>query len=273
MLELYHHGSSTCASKVRFTLAEKQLAYTSHYVDLMKGEQFRPEYLRLNPLAVVPTLVHDGRVLTESTVICEYLDDAFPDPPLKPRSAMERARMRLWTKVVDEQLQPAAKYITYAACHRHILMRLPPEKFEQYMRGPEGGADNRVPGDPDWAKSKRAIVELGVAAPGVADKFRLYDRCLQRMEDALGDAAWLSGDTFSLADIALTPYVNRLDMLGMAELWTRSRPRLTDWFERIRARPTFTPCFPDFCPPDLTRDLNIYGSQAWPQVQRMLALA
>ncbi len=272
MLKLYHHGSSTCASKVRFVLGEKQLPYESHYVDLLKGEQFRPEYLKLNPLAVVPTLVHDGVVLLESTVICEYLDDEFPDPPLKPRASMERARMRLWTKVVDEQLQPAAKYITYAACHRHILKRLPPEKFEQFMKGPEGVADTRVAGDPAWVESKRAIVELGVSAPGVAQKFRMYDRYLQNMEDALAQGPWLAGASFSLADISLTPYVNRLDMLGMSELWTRSRPRLTNWFERIKARPSFKPCFPDFCPPDLTRDLKTYGSQTWPEVKRMLEL-
>jgi ganglioside-induced differentiation-associated protein 1 len=252
-------------------LGEKQLPYKSHYVDLLKGEQFQPEYLKLNPLAVVPTLVHDGAVLVESTVICEYLDDEFPQVPLKPGSAMARARMRLWTKAVDEQLQPAAKYITYAACHRHIIKRLPPDKFEQFMKGPAGEAEIRVAGDPDWVASKRAIVEQGVAAPGVDKKFRMYDRYLRKMEDALSDGPWLAGTEFSLADISLTPYVNRLDMLGMSELWTRSRPRLTDWFERIKGRPTFKPCFPDFCPPDLTHDLMTYGSQSWPEVKRLLA--
>ena len=273
MLELYHHGSSTCAAKVRFLLVEKKLPYESHYVDLLKGEHFRPEYLKLNPMAVVPTLVHDGEVLVESTVICEYLEDAFPKPRLRPERPMDLARMRLWTKAVDEHMQPAVKYITYAACHRHILKRLPPDKFEQYMKGPEGAADTRVAGDPDWARSKRAIVEQGISAQGVAQKFRMYDRYLQKLEDALENSKWLAGDSFSLADISLTPYVNRLDMLGMSEMWTRSRPRLTDWFERIKARPTFKPCFLDFCPPDLTHDLKTYGSQSWPEVKAILTAA
>jgi len=271
MIELYHHGSSTCASKVRFTLMEKGLAWKSHYLDLLKGEHFSPEYLQLNPKAVVPTLVHDGRVLVESTVICEYLDDAFPEPALKPRDPLDRARMRLWTKQVDEELQPAAKYITYAACHRHIIRRMPPEKFKQYMEGPPGAADTRVTGDPDWVENKRKIVELGVAAPGVAGKFRLYDRVLASMEEALGAHPWLAGDTFSLADIALTPYVNRLDMLGMTDMWAASRPRVREWFERIVARPTFKACFPDWCPPELTRDLRTYGAQSWPEVRKILA--
>ena len=234
---------------------EKGLDWTGRYVDILKGEHFSPEYLKLNPMAVVPTLVHDGTVLVESTVICEYLDDAFPDPPLKPPSSLGRARMRLWTKAVDEHIQPACKYITYAACHRHIIRRLPPDKFQQYMVGPQADAQMRVTGDPNWVESKRAIVDVGLAAPGVASKFRMYDSYLQKMEAALREHAWLAGDAFTLADIALAPYVNRLAMLGMSEMWSRSRPRLSDWFERVKARPTFKTCFLDYCPPDLTRDL------------------
>jgi glutathione S-transferase len=270
MIELYHHGSSVCAAKVRFVLMEKDLPWTGHYVDLLKGEQFTPEYLKLNPNAVVPTLVHDGEVLVESTVICEYLDDAFPARPLKPRISLDRARMRMWTKAVDEHIQPACKYITYAACHRHIIKRLSPDKLDQYMTGPAKGAETRVAGDPNWVESKRAIVGVGLNAPGVASKFRMYDDYLQRMDDALRQHEWLVGDQFSLADVSMTPYVNRLDMLGMSEMWTRSRPHLADWFERIRARPTFKPCFLDYCPPDLTNDLRTYGSQSWPEVRALL---
>lgn len=271
MIELYHHGSSVCAAKVRFTLMEKGIPWESRYIDILKGEQFDPSYLKLNPMAVVPTLVRDGEVLVESTVICEYLDDAFPEHPLKPQDAMERARMRLWTKTVDEHIHPACKYITYAACHRHIIKRMPPEKFEQYMKGPQSGAETRVAGDPHWVESKRAIVQSGISAPGVPAKFRMYDSYLHKMEEALGRHAWLAGPHFTLADIALTPYLNRLDMLGMSGMWRGSRPRVSDWFERIKARPTFKPSFIDYCPPDLAHDLNTFGSQSWPEVKAMLA--
>ena len=269
MIELYHHGSSVCSAKVRFVLMEKGLEWTGRYLDILKGEHFNPDYLKLNPMAVVPTLVHDGEVLVESTVICEYLDDTFPARPLKPHAPLGRARMRLW-KAVDEHLQPACKYITYAACHRHIIARLPPDKLEQYMKGPESGAQTRVAGDPNWVDSKRAIVSMGLQAPGVAAKFRMYDDYLQKMENALTQHPWLVGDTFTLADIAMTPHVNRLDMLGMSEMWTRSRPHLTAWFTRVKARSTFQPCFLDYCPPDLTADLRTYGSQSWPEVKTIL---
>jgi ganglioside-induced differentiation-associated protein 1 len=91
------------------------------------------------------------------------------------------------------------------------------------------------------------------------------------MERTLAGQRWLAGDTFSLADIAMTPYVNRLDMLGMAQMWTRSRPHVTDWFERIKARPAFKPALLDWCPPDLTVDLLTFGRQSWPSVERLLA--
>src|SRR4029079_2686770 len=65
MIELYHHGSSVCARKVRLALGEKGLAWKGHSGDLSTGEQFKPEYVKLNPKAVVPTLVHDGQVILE----------------------------------------------------------------------------------------------------------------------------------------------------------------------------------------------------------------
>ena len=73
MIMLYHHGSSVCAAKVRLVLAEKSVPWDGIYVDILRGDQFDPGYVKLNPKAVVPTLVHDGKVIVESSVICEYL--------------------------------------------------------------------------------------------------------------------------------------------------------------------------------------------------------
>ena len=83
MLELYHNGMSTCSQKVRFCLAEKGVAWTGHHLDLRAGDQHTPEYLALNPNGVVPTLVDDGDVIIESTIINEYLDEKFPEPALQ----------------------------------------------------------------------------------------------------------------------------------------------------------------------------------------------
>ena len=123
----------------------------------------------------------------------------------------------------------------------------------------------------DWHARKKEIVRQGMAAPRVDRTFRLYDSYLQKMEDALADKPWLAGETFSLADIAMAPYVNRLDMLGMSEMWIGKRPRVTAWFERVKARESFKPSLLDMCPADLTADLKTFGTQSWPDVKRLLA--
>ena len=268
MLELYHHGSSVCAAKVRFTLAEKGLPWQGRYIDILKGEQFDAAYMRLNPKAVVPTLIHDGHAVVESTVICEYLDEVFPTPPLKPADALGRAEMRLWTKAVDEILHPMCGEITFACSHRHTLARLPPVELQKFL-----DSTPPVSVTATWHDRKKVIVQQGLQAPGIDKSLRMYDRYLQKMEDALEERRWVAGETLSLADIALTPYVNRLDMLGMSEMWTASRPRLTDWFARIKARATFKPALLDWCPADLISDLATFGAQSWPEAKRMLQAA
>jgi Glutathione S-transferase, N-terminal domain len=104
MLEVDHNDMSTCAQKVRFALAEKGVRWQSRHLDLRARDHQTSEYLRLNPNAVVPTIAHDGTVIIESTIINEYIDDAFPGPALRPPDSIGRARMRLWTKQLDEGL-------------------------------------------------------------------------------------------------------------------------------------------------------------------------
>jgi len=86
---------------------------------LRAGDAQKPEYLKLNPYTVVPTLVHDGRTIIESTVICEYLDDAWPDHPLKPDHSLGRAQMRLWTKQLDEGVHAAVAVFSLCIAFRH----------------------------------------------------------------------------------------------------------------------------------------------------------
>src|SRR5581483_8206048 len=91
MLELYHNNISVCAQKVRIVLAEKNVPWTNHHMSLAKGEQLTPEFKNMNPRGVDPVLVHDGNIIVESSVICAYLDEVFPAPPLMPKNPVERA--------------------------------------------------------------------------------------------------------------------------------------------------------------------------------------
>ena len=269
MLELYHHGSSVCAAKVRFAMAQKGVVPDEmHYVDILKGEQFDPGYLKINPKAVVPSLVHDGNIINESTVICEYVNDAFDGPSLMPEDPLARTRVRLWEKAVDEQLHPACGELTFACSHRHIVMRLGEEKLREFL-----GSTPDQSVTSTWKERKKEIVRLGFEAPGIDRTIRLYDDYLSKMNEALERNEWLAGAVFSLADVGLTPYVNRLDMLSMSGMWTGGRyPHVEDWFDRIKAMASFAPAFLDWCPEDLTNDLRTFGAQNWPDVKRIIGI-
>jgi glutathione S-transferase len=204
-------------------------------------------------------------VIVESTVINEYLDDVFAGPPLKPRTPQARAAMRLWTKAVDEDLHPACGEVTFSSCHRHIVRRLPPKQYEAFLSSTPAQSVT-----PRWQARKREIVTLGFEAPGLAATYRIYDGYLGKMEKTLATERWLAGDNFSLADVAVAPYVNRLDMLGMSAMWTKARPRVADWFGRIQSRPTFKAAFLDWCPKELTDDMLNFGRQSWPSVEKLL---
>src|SRR5882762_9201866 len=91
MMILHHGWRSSASRRVRLCLEEKGIAYEGHVVDMAKLEHHSSEYLKINPNGVIPTLIHDGRPLHESGTICEYLDETFPDPPLRPDTPYERA--------------------------------------------------------------------------------------------------------------------------------------------------------------------------------------
>ena len=267
MLELYHHGSSACAAKVRFALEEKCLPWNGHVVDILRGEQFNPDFIAVNPKAVVPVLIHDGFVVPESTVICEYVEDAFRDHPIYPASPRGRAQARVWTKAVDEELHPACSAITYVVSHRHTILRNGVGSFEDFLKqgGTEGASARRV---------KWEWIQHGIDAPGAADKIRLYDAYLHKMEDALRGADWLVENRFSIADIAMAPYANRLSALSMEGLWSHGRlPRVEAWFDRLRARPTFEPAFVKWMPPELAKEMSENGVRSWPQICALLQIA
>jgi glutathione S-transferase len=204
MLYLYHGTTSVCAIKVRLTLAEKALPWQGEVLWLQRGDQYRPDYLKLNPNAVVPTLVHDGRVIIESTLIMEYLDETFPDLPLMPRDPYARSQVRLWLKRVDD-LHVHCGTITAAVAFRSYFMRQTPDGRDAYV--------SRVL-DPAKRARLRRIMDDGISAPEAADAARRFDTFVGAIDRALVNSSYLVGDCFTLADAAAIPYVNRADMLA-----------------------------------------------------------
>jgi glutathione S-transferase len=266
MLTLFHHGSSACAAKVRFALAEKRLDWESRYIDIMRGEQFSADYVALNPKAVVPTLVHNDSVIVESTVICEYLDEVFQASPLMPIDPVQRASVRCWTKAVDEELHPACSAVTYVVSHRHTILRNGAGNHQEFLA--QGRTEGRAARERKWQ-----WLQKGLEAPGVPAQLEIYAGYLGKMDRDLEGRDWLVGECFSMADVAMAPYVYRLAILSMDAIWRDGRlTRVNDWFTRIQARPAFTKAFDRWMPKDLAAEMRANGRKAWPEVEAMLDL-
>jgi len=259
MLELYHNNISVCAQKVRIVLAEKNVPWTSHHMSLAKGEQLTPEFKNMNPRGVVPVLVHDGNIIVESSVICAYLDEVFPAPPLMPKNPVERATMRLWCKLPDDILHTACATVSFAISFgRQLKQRAGAGLEERLMKMP----------DPARRERQRALIEKGIEAPFFRDHIKVFDKTFAEIEAQLGKTKWLAADAFTLADVEITPYVERIDRLGLAAMWDQ-RPRLADWFARVKARPSFA-AIADYPPTDYD-DTGRDGRKDWPRIRELIA--
>lgn len=233
-LVLYHGMASTCSKKVRLALYEKQLPFVSHLLDLQKFEQHTPEYLALNPNGVVPTLVYRGKPVTESSIIIEYIEDAFPQKPLRPRDPYALYQMRLWLKFSDNVAYNAVFAPTWAVLSQRASASFSEDKLQAVL--------DRIP-----TKERRERWET-VAREGFSDK-EMQDahdkmrQCFDRIETALAGGPWLNGEVYSLADIAMIPFIDRIRNLRPEFLADEDYPRLIEWEHNMRARPAFDSAF------------------------------
>ncbi|MGE3848263.1 MAG: glutathione S-transferase family protein [Gammaproteobacteria bacterium] len=259
-LVLYTHPMSPCAQKVRIVLAEKSLAFEARHVDLPGKENLTADYLALNPLGVVPTLVDDGVPIIESSIICEYLEDRFPTPSLRPLSPRARAEMRLWMKHVDNKLHPSCGALQWPLVMADKLRQL---SVDEQMR-----IIDQVPEKPRRERQRRLLLQ-GYDAPDVAEGVQVYEQTIADLERVLVARPWVAGDAFSLADASLAPYFQTLFQFGW-EAWYGSRPRVADWYGRVRARPSYvTGVVADFSAEKL-RELRERGASAWLRIEALL---
>src|ERR1043165_9851137 len=218
-LALYHNDMSSCAQKVRLMLAEKGLKWESRHLNLRAREHQQARDVRPKPRAVVPTLIDGDIVVPESNVINEYLDERFPDPPLKPADPFGRARMRLWTKQLDEGVHDAGiAVLSFALAFRH-----------QYLTRGEAGKEmlESIP-DPAKRERRRDVIEKGLDSPHFRVAIERLLTLYRDMDKALASHAWLAGDAYSIADAAFTPYVVRLEHLDVMGL-LHPTPRPPAW--------------------------------------------
>ena len=224
-LTLLHTPESLCSQKVRVGLAEAGLPWISRIVDLPNGEQFTPEYRKLNPDSVVPVLLHDAVVVRESSVILDYIDTQLCGGRLGSGEAWLPARFWLLRGL---PIHDAINALTFATVIRAVdLKRTPEERAARWGRL----------ANPLTAAKRRDLFENGLASIHVTAALIFLRQTLAEIDTALSQGPWLAGDAYSLADLALTAYVDRLDRLGLAALWDH-HPQIVDWLARLQARPS-----------------------------------
>ena len=234
-LKLYNAAHSTCSQKVRICLAEKNLAFEDIRLDLGKAkDHLRPDYLKLNPNGVVPTLVDGAAVVTDSSVICEYLEEKFPTPALMPQDLVERARLRAWMRFLEEVPTAAVRVPSFNMGFLPRFEGLAREQFEAQE------SDRR----PIRKQFYRRMGTGGFKREDVEASLEQLGNTCARMNAALESGPWLMGQQFTLADAIVAPLIDRMADLGFAAaIWEQKYPRVAQWYQRIEARPSFQQTF------------------------------
>ncbi|MEP4379575.1 MAG: glutathione S-transferase family protein [Alphaproteobacteria bacterium] len=232
-LELYHAAHSTCSQKVRICLAEKGIEWVSRPVDFSTRGNLAPEYMAINPNGVVPAFVHDGTPIIESTVMCEYLDEVWPDVPrLSPDDPKKRAEMRAWLRFIDEVPSMAVRVPSF---QNVFLDRFKEMSEEEYAAFRDSNTLRR-----DFFMRMN---QTGFNDDEYENSMLQLRATVERMEEALTrEGPWLIGAQFTIADICLAPLFERMEELSLSDMWDDA-PAVTDWFARIKGRPSFEEAF------------------------------
>ena len=229
---LYNAPQSTCSQRVRSVLNAKGLAFDEVKLNLLDGDQLKPDYLKLNPNGVVPTLDHDGQIVIDSTVIAEYLDEVEPAASFTPENPVWRARMRALMHFIDEMPAAAVRVPTFNLAFLPRFQKMSREDFVAMAES-----------KPLRREFMLTMGQTGFPQAEMDAALGRLRRAYERMdaEIAASGGPWLLGERITLADVAMMPALVRMHDLGMPD-W-QDLPRVAAWFDNIRAEPAFAPTF------------------------------
>jgi glutathione S-transferase len=230
---LHNAPQSTCSQRVRFVLNAKGLPFEEKKLNLLEGDQLKPDYLKKNPNGVVPTLEHDGKVIIDSTVIQEYLDEVVPEPSFTPRDPVARAAMRSQMRFIDEMPAASVRVPTFNLAFLPRFQKMSREEFVAFAESKPLRKEMMLTMGQEGFPQKEMDTAL--------DRLR---RTYERMDMWIGDSGgpWLMGKDITLSDIALMPALVRMDDLNLSTMW-EDRPRVVKWYEMIRSHPAFAPTY------------------------------
>ncbi len=227
MLEVHTWEPNANSGKPLLMLKEKGVEFVYHYIDMTRREQHSPAYLRLNPDGTVPTVIHDGHVLTESSPALEYLDAALEGPALRPRDPHLRWRMRRWIRFVDCHYGPSLAMFGGAGASRA-------------MPAQDAATIERQVKDipiPERRRAWRLILSKQVPEEELAESRRRIGAGIRLFERALAEYPYLAGPDYSLADLVAMATVHSMPVMQPEAVNDREAPRYMDWLRRCHARP------------------------------------
>jgi glutathione S-transferase/GST-like protein len=231
---LYHWEPNANSGKPMLTLMEKGVAFDSHYLDLLNFDQHKPEYLAVNPQGTIPAMRHGGRILTESTAIMEYVDEAFPGPRLSPSDPKDRWRMRWWMKFMDQWLAPSFSMIGWNVFVGPAVRSKDPAELK--------AAIERIPLPERRVAWRKAIYgDFGEAE--LRESQRRVALGIRLLEEALGRRRWLGSDEYSLADINGFNLAFALPLSQPKLSNDELTPNILRWLRAIYARPAAKACW------------------------------
>jgi glutathione S-transferase len=199
-VHLFHFGMSNCSQRVRLALEEKGVKWISHSVNLTKNDHLTSDFQSINPASVVPVLIHDGRTITESNDIIDYIDNNFSGPQLKPSSDADMAFF-IETLALSSAIQGSLKLVSHEFLFKPTR-RMTPTQLDAFSQRCSDAAlvqfmrDLNAPGSFGEARIRAAVDDFAKA-------FTALDKRLK-------GSAWLSGSAFGIADISWFVNVHRL---------------------------------------------------------------
>jgi len=232
--KLYNAPQSTCSQRVRFVLNAKKLPFSEVKLDLLAGDQLKPDYLALNPNGVVPTLDHDGAIVIDSSVIIEYLDEVAPEPlDFTPHDPVQRAKMRSLMHFMDEMPAPAVRVPTFNLAFLPRFAAMSEAEFVAFAES-----------KPLRREFMLAMGRAGFPQKDMDEAMARLRRTYERMdaEIAKNGGPWLFGKDISLADVMAMPALVRMADLGQDMAW-QDLPNVKRWFDAIHAHPAFAPTY------------------------------
>jgi glutathione S-transferase/GST-like protein len=228
MLTLYHWEPNANSGKPIMAAFEKGVPFQSRYVDMLSFEQHDPDYLRINPNGTIPGMVHDGTLVSESTVMMEYIDEAFDGPPLRPGDPFERWRMRWWCRFLDQYVGPSISMFGWKLFVRPAVAQRDPDELKARIE--------RIPLKERRVAWSKAIYGLFSDAE-MAESLRRIQFGVGHLEAVLGERPWIAGRSFSIADIAGFNMIAGLPMLMPDAVNDQKTPHLMEWLRKLYERP------------------------------------